>query len=204
MSFPPDSHLYLFAIVLGVSITLLVSNLLSKTILKGLPSSFVLELPPYRKPQVGRVIVRSIFDRTIFVLARAVVVAAPAGFIIWLMANVTIGGLSLLNHCAHFLDPFARLVGLDGYIMMAFILGLPANEIVIPILIMAYMSQGTMLELASLTEMRELFIANGWTWLTAMYDALFIKPLALWYNTFDHKKGDSKLEMDLGVLDSPT
>lgn len=163
----------LFAIVLGVSITLLVSNLLSKTILKGLPSSFVLELPPYRKPQVGRVIVRSIFDRTIFVLARAVVVAAPAGFIIWLMANVTIGGLSLLSHCAHFLDPFARLVGLDGYIMMAFILGLPANEIVIPILIMAYMSQGTMLELASLTEMRELFIANGWTWLTAICMMLF-------------------------------
>ena len=163
----------LFAIVLGVSITLLVSNLLSKTILKGLPSSFVLELPPYRKPQVGRVIVRSIFDRTIFVLARAVVVAAPAGFIIWLMANVTIGDLSLLSHCAHFLDPFARLVGLDGYIMMAFILGLPANEIVIPILIMAYMSQGTMLELASLTEMRELFIANGWTWLTAVCMMLF-------------------------------
>lgn len=163
----------LFAIVLGVSITLLVSNLLSKTILKGLPSSFVLELPPYRKPQVGRVIVRSIFDRTIFVLARSVVVAAPAGFIIWLMANVTIGGLSLLSHCAHFLDPFARLVGLDGYIMMAFILGLPANEIVIPILIMAYMSQGTMLELASLTEMRELFIANGWTWLTAICMMLF-------------------------------
>lgn len=163
----------LFAIVLGVSITLLVSNLLSKTILKGLPSSFVLELPPYRKPQVGRVIVRSIFDRTIFVLARAVVVAAPAGFIIWLMANVTLGGLSLLSHCAHFLDPFARLVGLDGYIMMAFILGLPANEIVIPILIMAYMSQGTMLELASLTEMRELFIANGWTWLTAICMMLF-------------------------------
>ena len=163
----------LFAIVLGVSITLLVSNLLSKTILKGLPSSFVLELPPYRKPQVGRVIVRSIFDRTIFVLARAVVVAAPAGFIIWLMANVTLGGLSLLSHCAHFLAPFARLVGLDGYIMMAFILGLPANEIVIPILIMAYMSQGTMLELASLTEMRELFIANGWTWLTAICMMLF-------------------------------
>lgn len=163
----------LFAIVLGVSITLLVSNLLSKTILKGLPSSFVLELPPYRKPQVGRVIVRSIFDRTIFVLARAVVVAAPAGLIIWLMANVTLGDLSLLSHCAHFLDPFARLVGLDGYIMMAFILGLPANEIVIPILIMAYMSQGTMLELASLTEMRELFIANGWTWLTAICMMLF-------------------------------
>lgn len=163
----------LFAIVLGVSITLLVSNLLSKTILKGLPSSFVLELPPYRKPQVGRVIVRSIFDRTIFVLARAVVVAAPAGLIIWLMANVTLGDLSLLSHCAHFLDPFARLVGLDGYIMMAFILGLPANEIVIPILIMAYMSQGTMLELASLTEMRELFIANGWTWLTAVCMMLF-------------------------------
>ena len=161
------------AIILGVIITLFISKLLSKTILKGLPSSFTLELPPYRKPQVGRIIVRSIFDRTLFVLGRAVAVAAPAGFVIWGMANITIGDASILTHCAQFLDPFSRLLGLDGYIMMAFILGLPANEIVVPILIMSYMSKGAMLELDSLSEMRQLFIDNGWTWLTAVCMMLF-------------------------------
>lgn len=163
----------LVTIILGVMITLFISKLLSKTILKGLPSSFTLELPPYRKPQVGRIIVRSIFDRTLFVLGRAIVIAAPAGFIIWIMANVTIGDVSLLTHCAQFLNPFAKLLGMDGYIMMAFILGLPANEIVIPILIMSYMSKGSMLELDSLNEMRQLFIDNGWTWLTAVCTMLF-------------------------------
>ncbi len=115
-------------IVLGVVMTLAVSRFLSKTILKGIPSSFVLELPPYRKPQIGRVIVRSILDRTLFVLGRAVVVAVPAGLIIWLMANVHVGGISLLAHCTGFLDPFARLFGLDGVILMAFVLGFPATR----------------------------------------------------------------------------
>lgn len=163
----------LLAIILGVMITLFISKILSKTILKGLPSSFTLELPPYRKPQVGRIIVRSIFDRTLFVLGRAVAVAAPAGIVIWGMANITIGDASLLTHCAQFLNPFAQLLGMDGYIMMAFILGLPANEIVIPILIMSYMSKGSMLELDSLGEMKQLFIDNGWTWLTAVCTMLF-------------------------------
>jgi len=163
----------LAAIILGVIITLFISKLLSKTILKGLPSSFTLELPPYRKPQVGRIIVRSIFDRTLFVLGRAVAVAAPAGLVIWLMANTTVGEASILTLCAQFLDPFAQLLGLDGYIMMAFILGLPANEIVIPILIMSYLSKGSMLELNSLSAMRQLLIDNGWTWLTAVCMMLF-------------------------------
>jgi len=163
----------LLAIVLSVLITLFISKLLSKTILKGLPSSFALELPPYRKPQVGKIIVRSIFDRTLFVLGRAIAVAAPAGFVIWFMANININNVSLLTHCAQFLDPFSRLLGLDGYILMAFILGLPANEIVIPILIMSYMSEGAMLELNSLSEMKQLFIENGWTWLTAVCVMLF-------------------------------
>ena len=163
----------LAAIILGVIITLFISKLLSKTILKGLPSSFTLELPPYRKPQVGRIIVRSIFDRTLFVLGRAVAVAAPAGLVIWLMANITVGEASILALCAQFLDPFAQLLGLDGYIMMAFILGLPANEIVIPILIMSYLSKGSMLELNSLSAMRQLLIDNGWTWLTAVCMMLF-------------------------------
>lgn len=163
----------LAAIVLGVIITLFISKLLSKTILKGLPSSFTLELPPYRKPQVGKIIVRSIFDRTLFVLSRAIMVAAPAGLVIWSMANIIIGDSSLLTHCAQFLNPFAQLLGMDGYILMAFILGLPANEIVIPILIMSYMSKGSILELDSLAEMKQLFIDNGWTWLTAVCTMLF-------------------------------
>lgn len=163
----------LLVIVLGVMITLMVSRLLSKTVLKGLPSSFTLELPPYRKPQIGRIIVRSIFDRTLFVLGRAVTVAAPAGLVIWVMANITVGDVSLLTSCAQFLDPFAKLLGLDGYILMAFILGMPANEIVIPILIMSYMSQGSMLELDSIAELGQLLTDNGWTWLTAVCTMLF-------------------------------
>ena len=162
----------LLAIVLGVVITLFISKLLSKTILKGLPSSFTLELPPYRKPQLGRIIVSSILDRTIFVLGRAIVVAAPAGVLIWIMANVMVGDISILNHVAGFLDPFARPIGLDGFILMAFILGLPANEIVIPILIMSYLSTGTMLEL-DIASMGQLFIDNGWTWVTAICMILF-------------------------------
>lgn len=160
-------------IVLGVLMTLLVSKILSKTILKGLPSSFALELPPYRKPQIGRIIVRSIFDRTIFVLSRAVMVAAPAGLVIWSMANIHIGEGSLLDYGASFLNPFARLLGMDGYILMAFILGLPANEIVMPIIIMSYMASGVMIELESIEALRNLLISNGWTWLTAINVMLF-------------------------------
>ncbi len=155
-------------IVLGVAATMLVSKLLSKTVLKGLPSSFHLELPPYRRPQIGKVIVRSIFDRTLFVLSRAVAVAAPAGLVLWVLANVHVGGASLLAHVSGFLDPFARLFGLDGIILMAFILGFPANEIVVPVMIMGYMAKGALLELDSLAELHSLLAANGWTWLTAV------------------------------------
>lgn len=163
----------LTSILLGVIITLFISKLLSKTILRGLPSSFTLELPPYRKPQIGRIIVGSIFDRTLFVLGRAVMVAAPAGLVIWVMANIRINDINILTYCAQFLNPFAQVLGLDGYILMAFILGLPANEIVIPILIMSYMSTGSMLELDSLREMKQLLVNNGWTWLTAVCTMLF-------------------------------
>ncbi len=160
-------------IALGVCITFAVTKLLSKTLLKGIPSSFTLELPPYRKPQIGKVIVRSIFDRTLFVLGRAAAVAAPAGLVIWLMANITVGDASLLNICADFLDPFARLMGMDGVILMAFILGFPANEIVIPIILMAYMQQGSLLEADNLMQMKQLFVDNGWTWVTAVNVMLF-------------------------------
>lgn len=160
-------------IVLGVAITLLISKILSKTVLKGMPSSFALELPPYRTPQFGQVIVRSVFERTLFVLGRAVVVAAPAGIVIWVMANIHIDGITLLTLCSNFLDPFARFIGLDGVILLAFILGFPANEIVIPIIIMTYLSTGKLTEFGSLTQLRELFIANGWTWVTALCTMLF-------------------------------
>lgn len=160
-------------VIFGIIVTLIVSWTLSKTMLKGVPSTFTLELPPYRKPQVGRILYTSLIDRTIFVLGRAVAVAAPAGLVIWILANIMIGDTSILNHLAAFLDPFARAIGLDGFILMAFIIGLPANEIVVPIIIMSYMSKGAMLELDSLTEMKELFIGNGWTFLTALNVMLF-------------------------------
>ena len=160
-------------IVFGIIMTFAVSKILSLTILKGVPSSFTLELPPYRKPQIGKVIVRSIFDRTLFVLGRAAAVAAPAGLVIWIMANVTVNGATLLAHCSGFLDPFARMLGLDGVILMAFILGLPANEIVFPIIIMAYMSTGNLVELESLWDLKQLLVDNGWTWITAVSTMLF-------------------------------
>lgn len=160
-------------IVLGVIMTFAVSKILSGTILKGVPSSFTLELPPFRKPQIGKVIVRSIFDRTLFVLGRAVAIAAPAGLVIWIMANVTINDMTLLAHCSGFLDPFAKLLGLDGVILIAFILGFPANEIVFPIIIMAYMSSGSLMELDSLWDLKQLLVDNGWTWITAVSTMLF-------------------------------
>jgi len=160
-------------ILLGVFMTLLVSRLLSATVLKGMPSNFTLELPPYRKPQIGRIIVRSIFDRTLFVLGRAVAVAIPAGMVIWLMANINVDGISLLKHCADFLQPFAYWLGMDGYILMAFVLGFPANEIVIPIIIMSYLSAGTLTEAAGLEQLRALLVSNGWTWITAVCVMLF-------------------------------
>ena len=160
-------------IVLGVLLTFLFSRLLSATVLSGVPSSFTLELPPYRMPQVGKVLVRSVLDRTLFVLGRAVAVAAPAGLILWLFANLDAGGVSFLARCTAFLDPFARLLGLDGVILMAFILGIPANEIVLPIAIMGYLATGTLSELPALNEMHALLSSHGWTWLTAACTVLF-------------------------------
>ncbi|MFW6035712.1 MAG: nucleoside recognition domain-containing protein [Halothermotrichaceae bacterium] len=160
-------------VLLGILITLLVSWGLSKTVLKGIPSSFTLELPPYRRPQIGRILVRSFLDRTLFVLSRAVMVAAPAGLVVWIFANVGVNGVSLINYVANFLDPFAVLIGLDGIILLAFILGLPANEIVIPILVMSYLSATTMLEPESTNALRNILLNNGWTWVTALSTMLF-------------------------------
>lgn len=160
-------------IIVGVLTTLLVSFILSKTLLKGIPSTFTLELPPYRPPQIGRVIYTSIIDRTLFVLRRAIVVAIPAGIITWIFANIYIGDMSILSHAANILDPLGKLIGLDGFILLAFILGFPANEIVVPILIMSYMATGKMIEFDQLSALGELLQNNGWTYLTALNMMLF-------------------------------
>lgn len=162
-----------FFILTGVAATFFVSRLLSATVLKGMPSSFTLELPPYRRPQIGRVIWRSILDRTLFILGRAAAVAAPAGLVIWILANVSIGDISLLARFSGYLDPIGHLMGMDGVILMAFILGLPANEIVIPIIIMAYTSQGTLIEPGNLSDLHTLLISQGWTWVTALCTMVF-------------------------------
>ena len=160
-------------IVFGIWMTLFISKILSKTILKGLPSSFILELPPYRKPQVGKVIVRSVCDKVIFVLGRAISIAAPAGIVIWVLANVCIDGVTLLNYIANFLNPFAQLMGLDGYILTAFILALPANEIVLPIILMSYMANGSLIDIEDLNSIGNILVRNGWTILTAINVMLF-------------------------------
>lgn len=160
-------------IVFAVAMTLLASRLLSATLLRGVPSSFTLELPPYRPPQIGRVIIRSVLDRTVFVLGRAAAVAAPAGLVIWLMANISIGSGTLLSLCAGFLDPLGRLIGLDGVILMAFLLGFPANEIVIPIMLMAYTAQGMLIDYQGLGELRAILVQNGWTAKTALCFLIF-------------------------------
>ena len=163
-----------FLILAAVCMSLLVSRLLSVTVLRGLPSAFTLELPPYRKPQLGKILLRSLLDRTLFVLGRAVTAAAPAGALIWILANVQVSGASLLSLCAGALDPFASLFGLDGVILMAFLLGLPANEIVIPIMLSAYLQQGTLMETGSLLSLRELLISQGWTSVTALCTLIFM------------------------------
>ncbi len=163
----------LFVIILGIVMTLLISKILSNTILKGVPSSFVLELPPYRKPQIGKIIIRSIFDRTLFVLGRAIAVAAPAGLVLWLFANIGINDTSLLCLIANFLNPFAKLMGLDGYILTAFIFGFPANEIVLPIILMAYLGGTSLSNIDDTYSISNILIQNGWTILTAINVMIF-------------------------------
>ncbi len=160
-------------ILAGIGLTLAVCTVLSRTLLKGLPSSFALELPPYRRPQFGKVIVRSVFDRTIYVLGRAAAVAAPAGLIIWLLANIGAGGETLLVKLSSMLDPLGRLMGLDGVILLGFILGFPANEIVIPLILMGYTGGGTLAGYESLAGLRAVLTSNGWTPITAVCFVIF-------------------------------
>ena len=160
-------------VVLGVFTTLGVSWVLAHTILRGLPSSFALELPPYRRPRVFQVIVRSIFDRTLFVLGRAASIAAPAGASIWLCAHVQLGNRNILALLTGWLEPLGRMLGLDGAIVLAFLLGLPANELVLPIVLMNYLAAGTLLAPGGPGELHRLLAARGWTWITAMNTMLF-------------------------------
>ena len=162
----------LFLIVIGILITFAVTKIITK-LLKYNNTNFILELPSYRRPQIIKTIFRSIYDRTLVILKRAVLVSIPAGVIIWIMANIYIGSTSVFNICSAFLDPFARILGLDGVILLAFILALPANEIVLPIIIMGYISSGQMTDNISLTELHTLFVANNWTLVTALNVMLF-------------------------------
>lgn len=171
---PFVAGIFIFLLIaLAVAVTLGVSFLLSKTMLKGVPSSFVLELPPYRRPKIGDVIVRSMLDRTIFVLGRAVTVAIPAGAIIWLCQNVEVGGYTLLYGLTTLLEPLGSLMGLSGVILAAFLLGIPANEIVLPILLMVYSQSGMLVEAEGISQAGAILSANGWTWVTAACAMLF-------------------------------
>lgn len=172
-----------FVAVLGIGFSLLVSWGLSRTVLKGEVSAFSLELPPYRPPRIMQTLYTSLIDRTIFVLWRAVVFALPAGVVIWLVANVHIGGVSIAEHFIHWSDPFAFYFGLNGIILLAYIIAIPANEIVIPVVLMLTVlhvgmsgvgeGAGVMFELDSLSDIREVLIAGNWTLLTAINLMLF-------------------------------
>ncbi|MGN0136136.1 ferrous iron transport protein B [Anaerotignum sp.] len=160
-------------IALAVAVTLGASFLLSRTVLKGVPSAFVLELPPYRRPKIGDVILRSMLDRTIFVLGRAVTVAMPAGAVIWFCQNVEVGGFTLLYGLTTLLEPLGSLMGLSGVILAAFLLGIPANEIVLPILLMVYSQSGMLVEAEGISQAGAILQNNGWTWVTAVCAILF-------------------------------
>ena len=183
------------AVVLSVFASFTSSLILSKTMFRGMPSSFALELPPYRRPKFGEVIVRSVFDRTVFVLGRALAVAAPAGAVIWLAANVKIGGISCLAYASSFLDPVGRLLGLDGTILLAFILGLPANEIILPLIVMIYLSGGALPETGDVAALSNIFIENGWTSTTVvctMILYLFHSPCSTTLLTVKKETGSVK------------
>lgn len=179
-AFPPALASFVAAgtvlgvVLIGVFFTLLVSWGLSKTVLKGEASAFTLELPPYRRPNIGRILYTSLIDRTIFVLWRAILTATPAGAVIWILANININGISMAQHVASFLNPFGLLLGLDGIILLAYIIAIPANEIVVPTMMMVYMGVGMMTDPPELDTLRTLLVdSHGWTMLTAVNLMLF-------------------------------
>ncbi|MDO5409624.1 MAG: nucleoside recognition domain-containing protein, partial [Lachnospiraceae bacterium] len=161
------------AVLLSIFMTFLVTRILAAALNRKRQSTFILELPPYRKPQFGQILVRSLLDRTLFVLSRAVMAAAPAGALIWLLANLTVSDMTALSLITSFLDVPASFIGLDGVILFAFLLGFPANEIVIPVILMSYLAQGTLVEVPALEQLKILLTANGWTLETAVCMLLF-------------------------------
>lgn len=164
----------LSVVVIGVITTLIASAVLSRTVLKGEASAFTLEMPSYRRPNIPRIIYTSLIDRTLFVLLRAIATAAPAGLVIWLLGNISAGGLSLADHVSDFLDPFAYAFGLDGVILLAYIIAIPANEIVVPTMLMVYLGTGMMTEDISPDSLRAVLVdQHGWTLLTAINLMLF-------------------------------
>jgi len=160
-------------IVLSLALTLLASNILSKTLLKGEPSHYILELPPYRKPQISKVIVNSVLNRTLLVLFRAVAVAFPAGIVIWLLANITVSGTNILSWVNVFFEPLGKFMGMDGKTLSAFFLGIPANEIVLPIALMSYLGAGEVSSIENTAVIGEILMNNGWTQLTAVCYIIF-------------------------------
>ncbi len=161
-------------IVLSLALTLLLSNLLSKTLLKGEASHYILELPPYRKPQPSKILFESVVNRTLFVLGRAVAVAFPAGIVIWILANVSFGKeVNLLAVFCNLFEPLGKAMGMDGETLSAFFLGIPANEIVLPIALMSYLGAGELSGIESTKVISEILYSNGWSNLTAVCYIIF-------------------------------
>lgn len=180
-------------ILLSIAATLFASFLLSRTVFRGESAGFALELPPYRAPAPGQILVRSLIDRTLVLLGRAVCVTVPAGALIWLLANITVGEASVLAHLSAFFEPLARPFGLDGMILLAFLLGIPANETVLPILLMGYTAAGSLCELGDLTQLQLLLIQNGWSTKTAVCTCIFMLfhfPCATTLFTIQKETGD--------------
>jgi len=167
------SLILVLVILFSIIITLIITKVLSLTLLKGKPSSFTLELPPYRKPEILKTIVRSVFDRTFIILGKSLLIALPAGIVIFLLANININNITILSHINNFLDPFANFFGLDGVILTSFILGLPANEIVIPLMLMGYSNLSVMTDYTSIEVLKNIFITNGWTNITCICVIIF-------------------------------
>lgn len=167
------SLILVLVILFSIIVTLIVTKILSLTLLKGKPSSFTLELPPYRRPEILKTIIRSVFDRTFVILGKSLMVALPAGIIIYLFANINVNSISILSYITNFLDGFSQFFGLDGVILTSFILGLPANEIVIPIMMMGYSNLSVMTDYASLDVLKNIFVTNGWTNITCICVIIF-------------------------------
>ncbi len=192
-----------FMIIVSIFATFACSKLLSKTLLRGEPSAFALELPPYRIPKVGQVLVRSVLDRTLHVLGRAVCVAAPAGLLLWILANCRVGDASLLSHLASFLDPLARVLCMDGAILLGFLLALPANEIVLPVILMTYTSSSGLVEYGSMEALGEMLASNGWTAVTALsvcFFMLFHYPCATALWTIKRESGRFRYALLAAIL----